>query len=70
MRRGRANVHDFGGGPTEVDGKIWCVDNVVNRGIAGMFFHPNERIALFIDGANLYATAKALAFCKAMARTV
>ena len=27
-----------------------------------MFFHPTERIALFIDGANLYATAKALAF--------
>jgi uncharacterized LabA/DUF88 family protein len=27
-----------------------------------MFFHPTERIALFIDGANLYATAKALGF--------
>jgi uncharacterized LabA/DUF88 family protein len=27
-----------------------------------MHFYPNERIALFIDGANLYATAKALAF--------
>ncbi|QPC41792.1 NYN domain-containing protein [Kaustia mangrovi] len=27
-----------------------------------MFFYPNERIALFIDGANLYATAKALNF--------
>ena len=27
-----------------------------------MFFYPTERIALFIDGANLYATAKALAF--------
>lgn len=27
-----------------------------------MYFNPNERIALFIDGANLYATAKALAF--------
>lgn len=25
-------------------------------------FYPNERIALFIDGANLYATAKSLAF--------
>ena len=25
-----------------------------------MFFYPTERIALFIDGANLYATAKAL----------
>jgi uncharacterized LabA/DUF88 family protein len=27
-----------------------------------MNFYPNERIALFIDGANLYATAKSLAF--------
>jgi len=27
-----------------------------------MSFYPNERIALFIDGANLYATAKSLAF--------
>ncbi len=27
-----------------------------------MFFYPNERVALFIDGANLYATAKALGF--------
>ncbi|MFV0299101.1 MAG: NYN domain-containing protein [Hyphomicrobiaceae bacterium] len=27
-----------------------------------MFIYPHERIALFIDGANLYATAKALAF--------
>ncbi len=27
-----------------------------------MFFYPTERIALFIDGANLYATAKALGF--------
>jgi uncharacterized LabA/DUF88 family protein len=27
-----------------------------------MYFGSNERIALFIDGANLYATAKALAF--------
>ncbi len=27
-----------------------------------MFFYPSERLALFIDGANLYATAKALAF--------
>jgi uncharacterized LabA/DUF88 family protein len=26
------------------------------------FFYPTERIALFIDGANLYATAKALGF--------
>jgi uncharacterized LabA/DUF88 family protein len=25
-------------------------------------FYPNERLALFIDGANLYATAKALNF--------
>jgi uncharacterized LabA/DUF88 family protein len=27
-----------------------------------MFFHQTERIALFIDGANLYATAKSLGF--------
>lgn len=27
-----------------------------------MYFHQQERIALFIDGANLYATAKALGF--------
>ena len=27
-----------------------------------MNFYPNERVALFIDGANLYATAKSLAF--------
>ncbi len=27
-----------------------------------MIFYPTERIALFIDGANLYATSKALGF--------
>jgi uncharacterized LabA/DUF88 family protein len=27
-----------------------------------MYFNPNERMALFIDGANLYATAKTLGF--------
>lgn len=27
-----------------------------------MYFHQQERLALFIDGANLYSTAKALAF--------
>ena len=27
-----------------------------------MIFYPTERIALFIDGANLYATAKSLSF--------
>ena len=27
-----------------------------------MKFYPTERTALFIDGANLYATAKALTF--------
>ncbi len=27
-----------------------------------MNFYPTERVALFIDGANLYATAKSLAF--------
>jgi uncharacterized LabA/DUF88 family protein len=32
------------------------------RTIMQMNFYPSERIALFIDGANLYATAKALGF--------
>ena len=27
-----------------------------------MYFHPNEKLALFIDGSNLFATAKALNF--------
>ena len=27
-----------------------------------MVLYPDERIALFIDGANLYATAKSLGF--------
>ena len=27
-----------------------------------MLVYPNERIALFIDGANLYATSKSLGF--------
>lgn len=27
-----------------------------------MHFYPQERIALFIDGANLYAAARALGF--------
>jgi len=27
-----------------------------------MYFYPTERVALFIDGANLYATAKTLGF--------
>ncbi len=27
-----------------------------------MQFHPSERLALFVDGANLYATAKTLGF--------
>ena len=27
-----------------------------------MHFYPNERVALFIDGANLYATSKSLGF--------
>ncbi len=31
-------------------------------GILDMYFYPAERIALFIDGANLYATAKSLGF--------
>lgn len=31
-------------------------------GVVGMHFYPEERVALFIDGANLYAAARALAF--------
>ena len=27
-----------------------------------MLFYPNERIALFIDGANLYSASKSLGF--------
>jgi len=27
-----------------------------------MHFYPSERLAIFIDGANLYATAKGLGF--------
>jgi uncharacterized LabA/DUF88 family protein len=27
-----------------------------------MIFHPEERLAIFVDGANLYGTAKALGF--------
>jgi uncharacterized LabA/DUF88 family protein len=27
-----------------------------------MFFHPEERVALFIDGSNLYATSRSLGF--------
>ena len=27
-----------------------------------MIFYPNERVALFIDGANLYATAKSVSY--------
>jgi len=32
------------------------------KGHVEMNFYPSERIALFIDGANLYATAKSLGF--------
>src|SRR5438128_12681007 len=35
---------------------------VKEKGIVTMHFYPNERLAIFIDGANLYATAKALGF--------
>jgi uncharacterized LabA/DUF88 family protein len=31
-------------------------------GEISMHFHPDDRIALFIDGANLYATARSLGF--------
>jgi uncharacterized LabA/DUF88 family protein len=32
------------------------------RGLSTMHFYSSERVALFIDGANLYATSKALGF--------
>jgi uncharacterized LabA/DUF88 family protein len=32
------------------------------KGFATMIFYPQERIALFIDGSNLYAAARALGF--------
>jgi uncharacterized LabA/DUF88 family protein len=32
------------------------------HGAAAMIFYPQEKIALFIDGANLYAAARALQF--------
>ncbi len=32
------------------------------QGLENMHFYQNERVALFIDGANLYATSKALGF--------
>jgi argininosuccinate lyase len=35
-----------------------------------MFFYPTERVALFIDGANLYATAKALGFDRPTANSL
>ena len=35
---------------------------LLRKGHMQMNFYPSERIALFIDGANLYATAKALGF--------
>jgi uncharacterized LabA/DUF88 family protein len=34
----------------------------IRRGNIAMTFYPQERIALFIDGANLYAAARALGF--------
>lgn len=32
------------------------------QGLAALTFHPTDRLALFIDGANLYSAAKALGF--------
>src|ERR1700740_822424 len=32
------------------------------HGVTAMIFYPQEKIALFIDGANLYAAARALQF--------
>src|SRR5581483_8597093 len=32
------------------------------KGIGRMHFYPEDRVALFIDGANLYAAARSLGF--------
>jgi uncharacterized LabA/DUF88 family protein len=37
-------------------------ENFYFLGYYGMIFYPEERLALFIDGANLYAAAKAVGF--------
>lgn len=37
-------------------------NSIDDKPFTKMRFHPNERLAVFIDGANLYATAKALGF--------
>ena len=37
-------------------------NSLPRKGHMEMNFYPSERIALFIDGANLYATAKSLGF--------
>ena len=39
-----------------------CVSFIRRVERSDMLFYPEERIALFIDGANLYAAARALAF--------
>ena len=36
--------------------------NTKNRAIKGIPFYPDEKLAVFIDGSNLYAAAKALDF--------
>ena len=36
--------------------------NAKNQGIKGIPFYPEEKLAIFIDGSNLYAAAKALDF--------
>jgi uncharacterized LabA/DUF88 family protein len=36
--------------------------DIEQEGMMQMLFYPNERLALFIDGANLYGAARALGF--------
>ena len=36
--------------------------NIKNQNIKGIPFYPEEKLAIFIDGSNLYAAAKALDF--------
>ncbi len=48
--------------PAANEGAVLVRTPLLWRGIEMMHFYPNERLAIFIDGANLYATAKALGF--------
>jgi uncharacterized LabA/DUF88 family protein len=55
-----------GGGEVALDPDSGVYDTFVNLPLFGalspMIFYPEERIAIFIDGANLYSAARGLAF--------